>query len=257
MDKNLFGVTPEHQAVEICKMYEPPEGYYLAFSGGKDSICLMAIALRSGVKFDAHYNSTGIDPPEVVRFIREEYPEVSIDHPPKSFWEWSKEKGLPTRTRRWCCEKIKEVGGEGRRLLVGIRAAESGPRKRRGIVHQCKRADKTAVNPLFQWTDDDVWAFIRETYLKYPSLYDEGWKRIGCVVCPFESRQRTQINLARWPKIFAALKKRTRVNWDRRVETGADWPKRFNMDFETYWRWWIARKAPYPEAGGGGLFGPD
>ena len=143
-------------------------------------------------------------------------------------------------------------------LLVGVRAAESSPRKKRGIVHQCSRADKTAVNPLFHWTDDDVWAFIRGNGIKYPALYDEGWKRLGCVVCPFESRQRTQISLSRWPKIFAALKKRARVYWDRRVEAGVDWPARFGGDFETWWTWWLARKAPYPEKDdGGGLFGPD
>ena len=50
---------------------------------------------------------------------------------------------------------------------------------------------------------------------------------------------------------------RARVYWDRRVEAGVDWPARFGGDFETYWTWWLARKAPYPDEPGGGLFGPD
>ena len=57
-------------AIERLKAFEPPDGYYVAFSGGKDSQCIYHLCQIAGVKFDAHYAITSVDPPELVRFIR-------------------------------------------------------------------------------------------------------------------------------------------------------------------------------------------
>lgn len=69
------------QALARLKMFEPPEGYYVAFSGGKDSQCIYHLCKQAGVKFDAHYRCTSVDPPELVRFIREQYPGVEFEYP--------------------------------------------------------------------------------------------------------------------------------------------------------------------------------
>ena len=58
-------------AIDRLRNFEPPEGYHLAFSGGKDSQCIYHLAQMAGVKFDAHYNMTSVDPPELIYFIRE------------------------------------------------------------------------------------------------------------------------------------------------------------------------------------------
>lgn len=55
--------TKAEIVIERLRMFEPPEGYWLAFSGGKDSIVLKDLAIRSGVRFEAHYNITTVDPP--------------------------------------------------------------------------------------------------------------------------------------------------------------------------------------------------
>jgi len=52
-------------AMNVLHEYEPPEGYYVAFSGGKDSIVMLDLVRRSGVKHDAHMNITSVDPPEL------------------------------------------------------------------------------------------------------------------------------------------------------------------------------------------------
>lgn len=61
-----------------------PEGFYLAFSGGKDSQVIYHLAKEAGVKFKAHMNLTSVDPPDVVRFVRDNYPDVQL-HKPKVF----------------------------------------------------------------------------------------------------------------------------------------------------------------------------
>jgi len=48
------------------------------------------------------------------------------------------------------------------------------------------------VAPIFDWTDEDVWAYIRDRNLPYCSLYDEGFKRLGCIGCPMASKGREQ-----------------------------------------------------------------
>lgn len=70
-EETLYGKTDKVQrAIDILRSFEPPEGYFLAFSGGKDSQCVYHLAKMAGVKFDAHYSVTSVDPPELCRFIK-------------------------------------------------------------------------------------------------------------------------------------------------------------------------------------------
>lgn len=70
------------QAIGTLQLYEPSalrlsdRGYWLAYSGGKDSGVILELAKMAGVVFHPEYSVTGIDPPELVRFIKREHPEV-------------------------------------------------------------------------------------------------------------------------------------------------------------------------------------
>ena len=81
------------RAISFFQMFEKaalgyrPEGYYLAFSGGKDSVAIYGLAKMAGVRFTAHYHLTTVDPPELVRFIRKDYPEVQVEKPELTMWE--------------------------------------------------------------------------------------------------------------------------------------------------------------------------
>ena len=123
-------------AIDRFRAFEPEDGYYLAFSGGKDSQSIYHLAQMAGVKFDAHYRVTSVDPPELVRFIKRQYPDVSIDFPRDNdgkvitMWNLIPKKLMPpTRLVRYCCEKLKETGGKGRIVVTGVRHAESPKRK--------------------------------------------------------------------------------------------------------------------------------
>lgn len=123
-------------AIQRFKSFEPPEGYYLAFSGGKDSQCIYHLAKMAGVKFDAHYNVTSVDSPETIYFIREHYPDVIFDYPRDkdgnriTMWNLIvKNKIPPTRLARYCCQALKESQGKGRITVTGVRWAESPRRK--------------------------------------------------------------------------------------------------------------------------------
>lgn len=133
---NLWGKNKVEVAIDRLQSFEPKEGYYLAFSGGKDSQCIYHLAEMAGVKFDAHYRITSVDPPELVRFIKTQYPDVALDYPRDAdgnvitMWNLIPKQTIPpTRKARYCCDKLKESGGEGRLTVTGVRWAESPARK--------------------------------------------------------------------------------------------------------------------------------
>lgn len=130
------------KSLERIKLFEPPEGYYLAFSGGKDSVVCKRLLDMAGVKYDATYRITSVDPPELVRFIKEQHPDVKREWPRYpdgsivTMWNLIPRKLMPpTRINRYCCAALKESGGDGRLCVTGVRWAESARRKgNQGIV---------------------------------------------------------------------------------------------------------------------------
>ena len=136
-------------AIKRLKAFEPPEGYFVAFSGGKDSQCVYHLCKMAGVKFDAHYSVTSVDPPELIRFIRKNYPDVIFERhhdsngKPITMWSLIPEHGTPpTRLIRYCCEQLKETSGAGRVTVTGVRQAESANRKRNQGVMTIPKAGK-------------------------------------------------------------------------------------------------------------------
>lgn len=195
-------------AIERLKSFEPPEGYYLAFSGGKDSITLYELAKMSGVKFDAHFNFTTVDPPELLKFIREKYPSVEISKPEKTMWELIVWKMFPpTRKIRYCCDWLKERSAPDRFVLLGIRHNESPKRKKRQMFQYCYKDSihiKKYLSPIIDWSEKEVWEFIKLRNLEYCCLYDEGYKRIGCILCPMATLKNRLRDMERYPNFYKA-----------------------------------------------------
>lgn len=142
-EETLFGLEDKVQiAIERLKSFCPPEGYVVAFSGGKDSQCIYHLAKMAGVKFEAVYNVTSVDPPELVRFIKQQYPDVKFQIPRDkdgravTMWNLIAQNGiLPMMHTRFCCTKLKEGSHPGRLVVTGVRWAESNRRKNlHGIV---------------------------------------------------------------------------------------------------------------------------
>lgn len=161
------------KSIERLKAFEPPEGYYLAFSGGKDSVVCKALLDMAGCRYDAHYRITSVDPPELVQFIKDKHPDVARDYPRYSdgtvatMWNLIPRKLMPpTRLVRYCCQVLKESGGDGRMTVTGVRWAESVNRKANQgpVTIMGKTAGRNlSDNPNFMSTVRGGWCWSMTT----------------------------------------------------------------------------------------------
>jgi phosphoadenosine phosphosulfate reductase len=150
---------------------------------------------------------TTVDPPELLSFIKKEYPGIQVHRPVLSMWQLIVKKRMPpTRIARYCCEYLKEGGSdrsreEGRIIATGIRWEESVRRGKRRMVEQCRnQPGKNFLHPIIDWTSVDIWDYIRRENVPVCSLYAEGWKRIGCILCPMATLEGKKRDMERWPK---------------------------------------------------------
>ena len=68
------------------------------------------------------------------------------------------------------------------------------------LVEMCYKDHTTTINPIVDWTTEEVWEFIREYDVQYCCLYDEGFKRLGCIGCPMGSKKQREYEFERYPK---------------------------------------------------------
>lgn len=129
------------------------DGFSLAFSGGKDSQALYHIAQMEGVKFRARMNLTSVDPPDVIRFVKRNYPDVELIKPRMSIYDMALKKHIPpTRRFRWCCAEFKEAEGAGTVTLIGIRREES---VRRRIRNEIEVSSHEFSGDFDQWSEHE------------------------------------------------------------------------------------------------------
>ena len=245
-------------------------------SGGKDSCVCVELARRSGVPFEIMHNHTTADAPETVRFLREEFKRleesgipadrITVNYPQyrgkrTSMWSLIPIKLMPpTRLARYCCEILKEYGGQNRYIVTGVRWAESVSRQGRGVfegvtkkkeeriilnndnddkrrlTEHCMQQNKTVCNPIIDWTDRDVWDFIEDSKIPVNPMYRCGFDRVGCIGCPMAGTGGRQKEFA----VYRGYQKLYIRSFDkmlaerRRKNLKTDWE-----DGEDVFHWWM------------------
>lgn len=254
----MHSVELLRKSEQLALRYNSKDGFFLAFSGGKDSQALYHVAKLAGVKFRAHINFTSVDPPQLVRFVKKEYPDCVLHAPKKSIYDLAVDRGiLPSMRIRWCCADLKEQAGAGNVTLIGIRKQESARRAKRHEVEVSNRQfsgnlsefyqwqeskikekeeallkkmrkegkkvnedffsankqnevrcidgkDSILVSPIFEWTEKDVWEFLNDVaQVKHCILYDMGYHRIGCILCPMSNHKQKLREIKDFPYVKA------------------------------------------------------
>lgn len=191
------------------------------------------------------------------------------------------EKGIPpTRVVRYCCSAFKEGTEKNRVVALGVRAAESKKRQNRdifstsvgklanskhfslphvqevfkeakeqdevwdcAIVSTARKQKTILVNVIYDWSDAEVWEYIHENNIAYNELYDMGYSRVGCILCPLANKREKQRDILTFPaykeRYIKAFEKMLEVRKARGKDdgNGGAW-----KDAESVFRWWIEDK---------------
>lgn len=70
----------------------------------------------------------------------------------------------------------------------------------RRLVERCYRTTSTMVNPIVDWTESDVWEFLRYYGCEGNPLYQCGFRRVGCIGCPLGGSKSMKREFAIYPK---------------------------------------------------------
>ncbi len=108
----------------------------------------------------------------------------------------------------------------------------------RRFVEHCYRTTSTMINPIIDWTDADVWEFLRHYGCRSNPLYECGLKRIGCLGCPLQGGKGMKRDFAMHPKYRALYVRTFDRMLERRKEKGLEIPLIWS-DGEHVMRWWV------------------
>ncbi|MBM3956615.1 MAG: phosphoadenylyl-sulfate reductase [Gemmatimonadetes bacterium] len=105
--------------------------------------------------------------------------------------------------RKLCC-RIRKVEPLNR-ALEGLGAWVSGLRRDQGmergrivIVEWDQPHSAYKVNPLANWTFEQVWQYVRERDVPYNQLHDRGYPSIGCAPCTRAVAPGEDLRAGRW-----------------------------------------------------------
>ncbi|MEZ0319270.1 MAG: phosphoadenosine phosphosulfate reductase family protein [Pyrobaculum sp.] len=218
---------------EVAEKYKKP--VVVSYSGGKDSLVALDLTAKSGVRYYIYFNDTGLEPPETYENLKkaqERYgAEVIVGSAGDRFWKAIEKFGPPARDYRWCCKVIKLAPTtqtlkskfpEGYISVVGQRGLESFQRAKLPRLSPSKWVAGSLVTaPIQDWTALEVWFYIVLNKLPYNPAYEEGFDRLGCVVCPANELAELEIVRRRYPSVYEKMEAALRRGFsDEEVERG-------------------------------------
>lgn len=261
------------QAAELSRFYYHAP-LLLTYSGGKDSEVCLELCKRAGVAFEVIHSHTTADAPETVYHVRKVFHELELEgihceikYPAYrgkrvSMWSLIPQKLMPpTRKARYCCSVCKEGSTPNRCVVLGVRGSESRNRadaavaelpsktKSRRIAYDFDNGDKRIIapcvmkaeikiHPIVDWTDAQVWQFLRDTHIHMNPVYDMGFRRVGCVGCPMAGANR-YAEFRQWPKFERLYRRAFTRMVEAREQAGKDGP--WHSGDEAF-RWWMEDK---------------
>ena len=186
--------------------------FYVAFSGGKDSVVALDIVQRAlpHNAFMVLFGDTGMEFPDtykVIDQVKKRCEEDSIrflkaksKYSPIDTW---KKFGPPSQTMRWCCSVhkttpqillLREVTGNSHfrgMAFTGIRGDESISRSEYEDVSLGEKVKgQYSCHPILEWNSAELFLYIYEQNLILNETYKKGNSRAGCLVCPLATTKK-------------------------------------------------------------------
>jgi len=187
----------------------------VSISGGKDSLVALDLSYRVGIKKFV-FGNTSMAFPKTEEYIKklETFFDIEIEQvkPPRDFLDLVDEIGYPSQRLRWCCEVYKfapltsyVLKNKIKFLITGIRSEESRKRQNYSYISRNPLIPTTQINPILDWTTEEIWQYIKYYNLPYHPLYNKGYDRLGCWMCPFQKTEGFKRLKKNFPELYNTL----------------------------------------------------
>ncbi len=224
----------------------------VSYSGGKDSLVALHLTLEAIGDAILLFNDTGLELPDTidnVEYVSKYFGlKLVIARAGNVFWDSVQRFGPPGKDYRWCCKIAKLVPiarttrrywGSGALNIVGQRAYESIDRAKSPQVWRNKWVPHLlSTTPIQDWNQLILWLYIYKYRLPYNPLYDRGFERLGCYLCPSST-------LAE----FKEVEKSYPCMWRKWLEVLEYWREKLGQPEEWatlgLWRWATPSVAKY------------
>ena len=134
----------------------------------------------------------------------------------------------------WLCFFSRKAG-DYKMLFVATRKCRSTRR----MLESCQLKGKYALNPIIDWSEDEVWLFIHQYVKKYCQLYDKGFRRLGCIGCPLASVKQRKWELSLYPQYRRAyLRAFEKILKDREEDGNYNRAEQWKTPEDIY-KWWL------------------
>ncbi|MCD8005838.1 MAG: phosphoadenosine phosphosulfate reductase family protein [Oscillospiraceae bacterium] len=180
--------------------------FYVAFSGGKDSIVTLDLVQRAlpHNMFKVLFGDTGMEFPDTYKVVDQvennckeaniEFLRSKSDFDPEYTWQ---QFGPPAQRMRWCCSvhksapqiiKLRQYLNNSHfcgMAFTGIRGDESVSRSEYSDVSLGEKIKgQYSCHPILEWNSAELFLYIYSRNLPVNDAYKKGNSRAGCLVCP-------------------------------------------------------------------------
>jgi len=219
--------------------------FVVGFSGGKDSLAVyLVVEKATGKSPPIFFMDTGLELPETIQFIKSfaEKRKVEIigEKSGDQFWESIDVFGPPARDFRWCCKVLKlgpaatsiaDMIGTETLSFMGQRKLESFQRSIEPRVSENPWVPgQISANPIQKWNALEVWLYTFKEKEDYNPLYNQGYHRMGCYLCPASPLAELESLRQTHPELHQ--------QWEQKMK---EWAEKYGFPDEWFelgfWRW--------------------
>ena len=199
-----------------CEYQDIADVFYVAFSGGKDSVVTLDLVQRAlpHDDFKVLFGDTGMEFSDTYDTVKQihtwcekngiVFQESKSEYDPLDTW---KIFGPPCSVTRWCCsvhktspqilhlrEMLNKPDFTGM-AFVGVRADESLARSKYDFI-TCggKHRGQYSCNPILEWSSAEIFLYIYTEDLILNEAYKKGNRRAGCLICPRAAERSDYMN---------------------------------------------------------------
>lgn len=217
----------------------------VGFSGGKDSLVTYLLSEKALNRSPpVFFTDTGLELPETISYVREfaNHRGVRIigNNAGEQFWDSVEVFGPPARDFRWCCKVLKlgpaakaiaeELGGNVL-VLMGQRKLESFQRSvEPRVTTNPWVPGQVSGSPIHNWNALEVWLYVFKEKASFNPLYNRGFLRMGCYLCPATPLAEIESLAETHPVLYERWHEKL-LEWAERYGFPEEWA---NLGF---WRW--------------------